>query len=241
VKEVKKKMRSRSRTVLGIVVVAAFVLSGSAVTATAGEGSRSEKLVRLKIELPLPMFRGTPKNIKLTEHMEKPSGKPRPLFLVPEGTKNVALNKPITSSDDEPIIGELSQATDGDKRGSDGSYVELGPGRQWLQIDLQAAYKIHCILVWHYHGEGRVYHDVVVQAADDPDFITNVRTLYNSDYDNSSGLGIGKDKEYFESYEGRLIDTKGVASRYVRLYSKGSTANDMNHYTEVAVYGKPTK
>jgi len=140
---------------------------------------------------------------------------------------------------EEPIIGDLEQVTDGDKRGSDGSYVELGPGRQWVQVDLAANHKIHAIVLWHFHGEGRVYHDVVVQVADDPDFITNVRTLYNSDYDNSSGLGIGKHLEYFETYEGRLMPAKGMVARYVRLYSKGSTANDMNHYTEVEVYGKP--
>jgi hypothetical protein len=31
-----------------------------------------------------------------------------------------------------------------------------------------------------------------VQTADDPDFITNVRTLFNNDIDNSLGLGVGK-------------------------------------------------
>jgi len=200
-----------------------------------------EKLVPLKIELPLPMFRGTPKHIKFTEHIEKPSGKPRPPFLAPEGVKNVARDKPVTSSDDAPIIGDLEMATDGDKRGSDGSYVELAPGRQWLQIDLEGKYKIYALVVWHFHGEARIYHDVVVQLADDPDFITNVRTVYNNDYDNSSGLGIGKDKEYLETYEGRLIPVKGEVARYVRLYSKGSTANDMNHYVEVEVYGKPAE
>jgi hypothetical protein len=28
-----------------------------------------------------------------------------------------------------------------------------------------------------------------------------------------------------------------VTGRYVRCYSKGSTADDQNHYTEVEVYG----
>ena len=39
--------------------------------------------------------------------------------------------------------------------------------------------------------------------------------------------------------EGRLIDCKGVTGRYIRLYSNGSTAGDMNHYVEVEVYGTP--
>jgi hypothetical protein len=83
----------------------------------------------------------------------------------------------------------------------------------------------------------RVYHDVVVRVADDPDFIENVRTVFNNDHDNSSGLGVGNDKEYWETYEGKLIDAQGVVARYVRLYSKGNTADDQNHYTEVEVYG----
>ncbi len=233
-------MRSRWLVWAGMLVAVVLVLSLAGGQAGAGEAAK-EDLEELKIELPLPMFRGTPKEIKFDEHIEKPSGKPRPPFLVPKGTKNVALKKPVTSSDDAPIIGELAQVTDGDKKGSDGSYVELGPGRQWVQIDLQEKFNIHAIVVWHFHGEGRIYHDVVVQVADDADFITNVRTVYNNDYDNSSGLDIGKDLEYLETNEGRLMPCKDIVARYVRLYSKGSTANDMNHYTEVEVYATPAK
>jgi len=31
----------------------------------------------------------------------------------------------------------------------------------------------------------------------------------------------------------------GVKGRYVRLYSNGNTANRLNHYIEVEVWGKP--
>jgi hypothetical protein len=55
----------------------------------------------------------------------------------------------------------------------------------------------------------------------------------------SAGLGLGKDLEYIENYLGKLIDAKGVRGRYVRLYSRGNTSNDLNHYIEVEVYGKP--
>ena len=209
--------------------------------AEAGDAEPSAKLVPVKVELPPAVTRGTNRDIKPGPHLEPLSAKPRPDFLAPEGTTNVALSKPVTGSDEEPVIGELAQVTDGDKRAADGSYIELGPGRQWVQIDLKAAYQVHALLVWHFHGEQRVYRDVVAQVADDADFITNVRTLYNNDYDNSSGLGIGKDLEYIETNEGRLIQAKGVVARYVRLYSKGSTANDMNHYTEVEVLGTPAK
>ena len=118
---------------------------------------------------------------------------------------------------------------------------ELGPGLQWIQIDLKEKAEIFAVVMWHYHAEPRVYRDVVVQVADDPDFITNVRTVFNNDHDNSAGLGLGKDLEYFESDEGTLVDGKGEKARYVRLYSKGNTSDAQNHYIEVEVYGKPAK
>jgi hypothetical protein len=198
-----------------------------------------EKMVPLEIKLPRALVDGTAKNIKPSPYLENFDGKPRPPFLAPEGTVNLTLGKPVTASDAEPIIGELKLITDGDKEGSDGSFVELGPGKQWVQVDLKEPCTIYAVVVWHYHGEGRVYHDAVVQVADDPDFIENPKTVYNNDYDNSSGLGIGQDLEYVENYQGRLINAQGVQGRYVRLYSKGNTSNDQNHYIEVEVYGKP--
>jgi hypothetical protein len=80
---------------------------------------------------------------------------------------------------------------------------------------------------------------VIVQVSEDPDFITGVQTIFNNDHDNSAGLGIGKDKEYIETNEGRLIDPRGVKARYVRLVSRGNTSNEMNHYVEVEIYGTP--
>ena len=92
-----------------------------------------------------------------------------------------------------------------------------------------------------FHKQARAYQDVIVQFADDPDFISNVRTVFNNDIDNSAGLGIGSDLHYTETYEGKLIDAKGAKAQYVRLYSAGSSSDDLNHYIEVEVYGKPAK
>lgn len=198
------------------------------------------KLVPLDIKLPKPMFVGTPGNLQVP-NLEKPLGGPRPPFMAPEGTKNVASKKPVTSSDEQPIIGELSMVTDGDKEASDGSYVELGPFVQHVTIDLKAKYNIYAIVVWHYHKQPRVYFDVIAQVADDPDFVSNVKTVFNNDHDNTSGLGVGKDMNYVETSEGKLIDAKGVQGRYVRMYSRGNNANDLNNYVEVEVYGTPVK
>ena len=194
----------------------------------------------LKITLPKPMFVGTPKNIR-TANLEMITGKPRGPFMVPVGTVLLSAGKPVAASDKEPVIGEVAFVTDGKKSGEDGYYVELGPMLQWVQIDLGKSQELLAVVAWHYHSQARVYRDVVVQVSDDKDFIGSVTTVFNNDHDNTSGLGAGKDKEYIETFDGKLFDPKGVKARYVRLYSGGNTSNDMNHYVEVEVYGLPAK
>jgi len=227
-------MRRASLTVLSLGMVAVL----ATVAAAADKGSAK---VKLKLKLPKPVFLGTPKHAPpgTTVDIEKP--RKRPPVMVPKGTVNVAKGRPVTSSDPEPIIGEAELVTDGDKEATDGSYVEMGPGLQHVQIDLGKTCEIFVVVFWCYHGDPRVYHDIVVQISDDADFITGVKTLFSNDRDNSSGLGVGKDREYFETNHGRLVKAKGEAARYVRLYSQGSTADEMNRYTEVEVYGRPKK
>ncbi|UCD51907.1 MAG: hypothetical protein JSW27_04575 [Phycisphaerales bacterium] len=197
------------------------------------------KLVPVEVNLPTAQFVGTPKDIR-APCVKPVQTKPGPPFLAPEGTKNVALGKPVSSSDPEPVIGELVMVTDGDKEAGEGSFVELGPLRQHVTIDLQAEHVIYGIRVWHYHQEPRVYFDVVIQVSNDPNFATGVKTIFNNDMDNSSGLGAGKDMHYVDTHFGELVDAQALRGRYVRLYSRGSTANDLNHYIEVEVYGKPS-
>ena len=192
----------------------------------------------LKLKLPKPMFIGTPTNIR-SPNLEKITGKSRGPFYVPKGTVLLSAKKKVTSSDMQPVIGELDMITDGEKAGGDGYFIELGPTPQWVQIDLAASHPLNAILVWHYHSQARVYRDVVVQVSDDPAFKTGVTTVFNNDHDNSAKLGLGKDKEYIEVAEGKLFDPKGAKGRYVRLYSNGNTTNDLSHYVEVEVYGSP--
>ena len=209
----------------------------------AAQPASDQKLVPVDIVLPKPMFVGTPQDTRV-DNLEKPLGKPRPPFLAPEGTTNLALNKAVSGSDEEPIIGDIEMITDGDKEAADGSYVELGPFVQYVTVDLEKECEIYAIVVWHYHKQPRVYFDVVAQVSNDADFITDVKTVFNNDIDNSAGLGIGKDKHYVETSEGKLIDCLSQGSpraRYVRLYSNGNTSNDLNHYIEIDVYGKPVE
>jgi len=225
------------KPVVLLIAASAFVgLLASARQALAQEAGKEE----LKVQLPKPMFIGTPRNIS-SPNLEKITGKPRGAVFVSAGTKLVSLNKPVTASDMQPVIGEVDLVTDGEKAGEDGYFVEFGPGKQYVQIDLKTSQALQAILVWHYHSQARVYRDVVVQVSDDKDFVSGITTLFNNDHDNSSGLGIGKDKEYIETFEGKYFDPRGTKARYVRLWSNGNTSNDMNHYVEVEVYATPAQ
>ncbi len=226
------------RRIQNRIAPAAIILGLAAMVWASGTQGQEKEVLKLK--LPKPMFVGTPKNIR-TPNLEPITGKTRGPFMVPLGTALLSAGKPVTSSDMEPVIGEIDYLTDGSKSGEDGYFVELGPGVQWVEIDLGETYSLYAILIWHYHSQARVYRDVIVQVSDDKDFVSGVTTVFNNDHDNSSGLGAGRDKEYIEVAEGRLVNPKGARGRYVRLYSSGNTSNDMNHYVEVEVFGLPGK
>ena len=234
----KAENKAADRKAPAAAPAAAAPAAAPAAAAPAAAGAMEE----IKFELPPPYFGGTPLSY-FSEHLEEKSFKPRDPFLAPKGAVNLSKGKPVTSSDPDPTFGKLSMLDDGEKGYQQEYLTELATGMQWVQIDLGQESEIYAILCWHFHAADRVYFDVVVRTADDADFTKNVQTVYNNDYDNSSGLGIGKDKEYIESNEGRLFtalkDGKGTTGRYVRLYSKGNTTDETNHYVEVEVWGKP--
>jgi uncharacterized protein YjdB/N-acetylmuramoyl-L-alanine amidase len=150
-------------------------------------------------------------------------------------SSNLAAGKALTSS---VSFANLSKVTDGNR--STANYVDCYPaaGLQWVQVDLGAAKSISSVSLWHYYGDTRKYHDVIVQVSNDPAFATGVTTLYNNDADNSAGRGTGTGSEYAETSAGLNIQFPAVSGRYVRFYSSGSTANAYNHYVEAEVYGK---
>ncbi|MBL7645084.1 MAG: hypothetical protein JNK74_02730 [Candidatus Hydrogenedentes bacterium] len=199
-------------------------------------GARAEETEAIKIDLPREFFGGTPINY-WGPKLEEKSIKPRAPFMAPKGTAIISKGKPVKASAD-PTVGELKRLTDGDKDYATTSQIELPEGLQWVQIDLEKSSTLYAVLIWHFHEGQRVYFDLVVQLSEDPEFKTGVSTLYNNDFDNSAGLGVGEDNEYQESYQGRLIDAKGAKGRYLRVYGKGSTASDFNHFIEVEVWGK---
>ncbi len=201
--------------------------------------------VPLKVEFPRPMFVGEGSRFfpLLTEeisHAQNYSDRVPKLFA-PQDVENVSLGKQVTSSDPEPIIGDIAMVTDGDKTSADGSYMEIGPGVQWVTIDLGERCEIFWIGVWHQHRMmNHVYWDVIVQISENEDFAGYV-TLFNNDHNGSSGFGKGADLLYPETIFGKWICGDGLGGRYVRLYSNGSTMHELNQYNEVEVWGKPGK
>jgi hypothetical protein len=185
---------------------------------------------------PPELIEGTPKPMNVPNLVQAPTSAPK--FLVPEGTTLLSKGKPVTSSDDNPIIGTLDLVTDGDKEAGEGYFVELLDGLQWVQIDLEQSASISAVWTWHFHSQKRAYNDVIIQVSDDPEFKTGVTTIFNNDYDDSAKMGKGTDHPYVESRFGMVADAKGAKGRYVRLYSNGNTSNEMNHYIEVEVFGK---
>jgi len=210
-------------------------------TASLSAHAAEPELAPLPLKLPLPTLKGTPEDLPQGANVEPLTDKLRPPFLAPKGVRNIALGKKVTASDKNPFIGQLSQITDGEKEAFDDQVVEMRKGVQWVQVDLGEVCEVYAIVVWHDHRLIQTYRSVVVQAADDPDFIDNVTTLFNNDTENAAGLGIGFDKQYFETQQGKLIPAKNLKTRYLRFYSRGSNATAINSYQEIEVYGQPVK
>ena len=207
----------------------------SGVTVSAAEGT-----VPLKLNLPAHTTKGTPEDLPAGPNIEPLPKTPPPPIQVPAGVKNVAVGKPVTSSV-APYTGELSQITDEKREPLAEDVVEFKKGTHWVQVDLGAPYVIHAIAMWHDHRLLQAFHDVILQVSDDPEFKTGVTTVYNNDTDNSSKLGVGTHREYFELEFGRVVPVKGVKARYVRGYTKGSSLSAINCWQEIEVYALPAK
>ena len=186
---------------------------------------------------------GYPKHLKNPPHLRKEVK--RETLFVSVGVTNLALGRPVSCGmEDEPIIGELDQITDGIKKSGPFDFVELDPGPQWVQIDLGKRQTVQAIAVWHFYKNPTIYNDVIVQVADDAEFANNVRTLFNNDHDDSTGLGAGKDTAYYARWWSELVDArgddkKGTPARYVRVYSNGGASiDDMTRFVEIQIYGE---
>ena len=203
----------------------------------AGRGRPGEVTV-IRPEMPKPLFTGPPRPNypNVPPNLGELNGRPVMEVTVPRKVMLLSRGAAVTSSDLAPL-GELSFVTDGDKQGDDGYFVDVLPGKQWVQIDLGEAREIWLIWQWKYHKMGVIYNDVIIEVSEDPSFGTS-RIVFNNDHDNTSGRGIGSDKSWVETNLGRPIQTNGVRGRYVRLWSNGRNIDDTNHWIEVEVYGR---
>ena len=216
------------------------ILALTAFGAGSFQASAAEATVPLKIKLPQHTIKGTPEDLPAGPNIEPPPKTAPALPKVPEGVENVALGKPVTSSV-SPYTGELSQITDGRREPLDEDVVEFKRGFHWVQVDLGESFEIYAMAMWHDHRLLQAFHDVILQVSNDPEFKEGVTTVYNNDTDNSSNLGIGRDREYFELEFGRVLPVKGVKARYVRGYTKGSSLSAINCWQEIEVYALPAK
>ncbi len=188
------RILSRNLPVLPVLLVATAALA--------------QNQVVLKTQLPPPLFVGR-RRPSMCPILSPPMRGKRPDFYVPAGTINLAKNKKVTSSDNNPDVGTLDMIDDGDKDGDEGSWVELGPGKQWVQIDLARKANIYAVLVWHFHSQARVYRDVVVQVSDDPMFKSGVTTIFNNDFSQRTGPGRRQESELHRDVPGQADRCQG--------------------------------
>lgn len=217
-----------------------FAACASVLFATSMSAEDAKSTVPLALDLPLHTLKGTPEDLPGGPNIEPLSDQAPTPVQVPKGVKNVAAGIIATSSV-APFLGELSRITDGKKEAVDDDAVEFRKGTHWVQVDLGQSFAIHAIAMWHDHRYVQAMHDVILQVSDDSEFKTGVTTLYNNDTDNSSGLGVGTDREYFEMQFGRVVAAKGIKARYVRGYTRGSNQSVLNCWQELEVYALPAK
>ncbi len=200
--------------------------------------------VELAIKLPEQRCCGTPHPVKGEPNMElrKPRHYRRPRFYVPEGTVNLARGKTVTASE-EPIFGDLAQLVDGNAEATEDNTLDLDSGPAWVMVDLGKSCEVFAILSWRRHDNFFAFRDVVIETADDKDFIENRQILFNNDHDGSLGKGHGKgtNKQYLENYQGKLVDARGVKARYVRFWSNGNAYDKSNYWTEINIFGRELK
>jgi RHS repeat-associated protein len=100
-------------------------------------------------------------------------------------------------------------------------------GLQYVKIDLGATFPVNKVIVWHYNGDGRTYHNTKTQVSADG---INWTTVFDS----------ATQGEYAETLAGKTHTFAQQSVRYVRDYLNGSTANSGNHWTEIEVWGTTT-
>ena len=107
------------------------------------------KLEPLNLELPEAAYNQMP-SLPPDSTAEMPFSSIRKPLLVPEGVMLLSRGKPVSASDEEPMLGQLAMVTDGDKSGQEGMgrrktglkfRMELGRDQKRMVLQLHYLYQ----------------------------------------------------------------------------------------------------
>lgn len=142
-------------------------------------------------------------------------------YTLAKDPENLAFRMPVTSSSGVGQ-GNYELLTDGNIA----TEPYLG-GPNWVQVDLRIENMIDTIKIWHYWGDGRIYHENKVALSRTGDFLGEEIIVFDT---------IKKDSEYPETSAGKTISFRPVKARYIRAYINGSNVNQWNHWVELQAF-----
>jgi RHS repeat-associated protein len=143
--------------------------------------------------------------------------------------ENVASGQPAAS---DTTLYWGSAASDNDTYADSGAqtsgeFAYTGSGLHYAQIDLGAVFTVDKVKVWHYHNDGRTYHNTKTQVSADG---VSWYTVFDS----------ATQGEYAETAAGKTHSFTARSVRYVRDYANGNTYNANNHWVEIEVFASRT-
>ena len=151
------------------------------------------------------------------------------LSAFPAEDENIALDKPVTGSTEPGGKSErpFSNLTNGSlDAGEYAMTITGGADSNWVQVDLEAAYPVKAVALWHYYPDGRTYKSNKVALSATGKFEGEEVVVFDSD----------SDGEYAETADGKMIEFDPIEARYVRNWTDGSNSNGDNHWIEIMVY-----
>ena len=141
-------------------------------------------------------------------------------YIITDGIENVSLGKPIQFTGNT----EIFQGNTTAKSVNDGAFDPVNTfgskdGEPCFAIvDFGEEYEINKVIAKAWHDWE--FDDVIIQTALDENFTQGVHTIYNSDTDNSVGVGAGTDPLYIENPNGgHTFVFDPIKARYIRFYN----------------------
>ena len=245
ISESENKLRWLGWAALLVILLGGFVAVNNVAIEKQSATSGEPDLEEWQLDFPPPVYVGTPSYLQSEsdvslgdfENFVDAQNARKTLRLPKNARENIALGKRITGSMNLPLEGKYGFLCDGNR--SADAFLTLGPEEQWVQVDLGENYELFGLIVWHEYGSASIYRDVVIQVSKDASF-ASATTVFNNDHDSSASYSraVGSDPAYVESNYGRIVEMKGDVGRFVRIYSNGSTRDEMSRFVELEVFGR---